>query len=206
MPGRPRSPLAMVVLAMLREQPMHAYRIHELINERGKNAIVNVAQRNSVYQAIDQLVRAGLIGVRATSRDEGRPERVAYELTQDGQQALEEWLTASLSVPAREFPQFPAGLAFIMLVPPKQAIAALKRRAQTLERQLEADTATLTQVRKSGLPRLFLVDDEYRLAMARAELAWVRALLADLRAKKITWSEKYLREIAARFSAPPGER
>ena len=83
---------------------------------------------------------------------------------------------------------------------PKQALAALERRAETLARQLEADTAALAQARATGLPRLlFLVDDEYRLAMARSELDFVRALVADLRAKQLTWSEAYIRRVAARM-------
>lgn len=42
------SPLALVVLAMLTEAPMHAYRIQQLIKLRGKDEVVNVKQRNSL--------------------------------------------------------------------------------------------------------------------------------------------------------------
>src|SRR5688500_6089272 len=129
MTDRPRTPLAMVVLATFREEPMHAYRVHELIQQRGKDAIVNVAHRNSVYQTIDRLARAGWIAVRATAREQGRPERVVYQITSAGERTLREWLDDTLAEPAREFPQFPAGLAFLMLTTPKQALAALERRA-----------------------------------------------------------------------------
>jgi DNA-binding PadR family transcriptional regulator len=71
----------MVVLALLEEGPMHVYRMHELIKTRGKDTVVNVAQRNSVYQTIARLVRNGLVRLRETSRDEGRPERAVYENT-----------------------------------------------------------------------------------------------------------------------------
>jgi DNA-binding PadR family transcriptional regulator len=199
MTERPRAPLAMVVLAMFREQPMHAYRVHELIKQRGKDVIVNVAQRNSVYQTIDRLARGGWIAVRTTVRDEGRPERVVYQITAAGTRTLHDWLETTLAEPAREFPQFPAALAFLMLVTPKQALAALERRAETIARQLDAGTAALAQARATGLPRLFLVDDEYRLVMARAELDFARALVADLRGKQLTWSEAYIRRVASRM-------
>ena len=68
-----RSPLAMVVLGLLAEAPMHPYRMQQLIKERGKDTVVNVAQRNSVYQTIDRLLRAGLIAVRETSQDARGP-------------------------------------------------------------------------------------------------------------------------------------
>ena len=76
-----RSPLALVLLVLLAEEPMHPYRMHEVIKERGKDRIANVAQRNSVYQTIDRLLRAELIAVRETTRDERRPERTVYEIT-----------------------------------------------------------------------------------------------------------------------------
>ncbi|HEX2184697.1 MAG TPA: PadR family transcriptional regulator, partial [Chloroflexota bacterium] len=87
-----RSPLAMVVLALLAEAPMHAYRMQQLIKEREKDKVVNVAQRNSIYQTIDRLRRAGLIAVRETWREERRPERTVYEITPYGSETLEQWL------------------------------------------------------------------------------------------------------------------
>jgi DNA-binding PadR family transcriptional regulator len=101
--SRPRSPLWLVILALVREEPMHPYRMQALIKERGKDQVANVAQRNSIYQTIDALRRAGLIAVRETSRDERRPERTIYELTNQGQETLDRWLRTVLSKPAREF-------------------------------------------------------------------------------------------------------
>jgi DNA-binding PadR family transcriptional regulator len=191
----------MVVLAMFVEGPMHAYRVHELIRERGKDQIVNVAQRNSVYQTIDRLLRSKLIDVQKTSREEGRPERVVYKITKEGERTLKAWLTTTLEEPTREFPQFPAALAFLMLLSPKEALAHLTKRKETLARDVAASTKGLEQIRESGLPRLFLIDDEYRNAMAQAELDFVAGLVDAIRSKTITWSEKFLRDIAKRFGA-----
>jgi hypothetical protein len=52
-----RSVLALAVLSMLTEEPMHAYRMQQLIKERRKDDIVNVSQRNSVYQTTGGLCR-----------------------------------------------------------------------------------------------------------------------------------------------------
>src|ERR1700738_191048 len=90
-PSRPRSPLSMVVLALVCEEPMHPYRMQTLIKERGKDQIANVAQRNSVYQTIDALLRAGLIAISETSRQERRPKRTIYEATDEGRRALRSW-------------------------------------------------------------------------------------------------------------------
>ena len=69
MQGEPRrSTLAVVLLALLTEAPMHPYRMQQVIKERGQDQLVNVAQRNSVYQALDRLVRDGLARPAATAR------------------------------------------------------------------------------------------------------------------------------------------
>jgi DNA-binding PadR family transcriptional regulator len=188
---RHQSPLALVLLALLSEEPMHAYRMRRLIKERGKDKIVNVDRSNSVYQAIERLRRSGLIRVRETSRGEGRPDRTIYEITDDGRTALQRGLATTLSTPAREFPEFPAALATMAATTPENVAGYLEERAATLTRRLdevEADHKTDART----VPRLFLIEDEYGIAMARAELQWVRSLIGDLKRKELTWTKEWL--------------
>ena len=65
--------------------------------------MVNVARRDSVHQTIDRMLRSGLTRLRETRRDEGRSERVDYEITDDGLTAHKEWLKAMIGQPAAEF-------------------------------------------------------------------------------------------------------
>src|SRR6476659_7871797 len=102
-----RSTLALAILGLLHEQPMHPYRMQRLIKERGKDQVINVQQRASLYQVIDQLLRAGLIIVAETAREEGYPERTVYKLTDKGRHTAITWLRDMLSTPAQEFPEFP---------------------------------------------------------------------------------------------------
>jgi DNA-binding PadR family transcriptional regulator len=157
--SRQRSPLAMTVLALLFEEPMHAYRMHELIKARGKDTVVNVAQRNSVYQTIGRLLRSGLIRVKKTLHDEGRPERVVYEITDDGAETLRDWLRSMLAEPSITFPEFPAALSFLMVLPQREAQRHLETRLAVLEGQL-AQARTMTKgALEVGVPRLFLIED-----------------------------------------------
>src|SRR5690349_3572223 len=95
--ARPRTPLSVVILALLAEEPMHPYRMQALIKFRAKDRVVNVAQRNSVYQTIDRLLRSGLIAVHSTDRAESRPERTLYAITALGEQTLRRWLQTMLA-------------------------------------------------------------------------------------------------------------
>lgn len=193
-----RSVLALVLLSLLAEEPMHPYRMHEMIKERGKDRIANVSARNSVYQTIDRLLRAELIGVRETARDERRPERTVYEITDAGRDALRTWTAEMLGTPAREFPEFPAALASLMVLSPAVVTAQLERRAADLTSALAADRAGFAAVPE--LPRLFLLDDEYGIALREAELTWVEGVLAALRTGELTWSEEWIRAVATRFA------
>ncbi|MFC4058747.1 PadR family transcriptional regulator [Planomonospora corallina] len=181
-----RSPLAMALLSLVGEEPMHAYRMQQLIKERRKDDVVNVAQRNSVYQTIDRLLRDGLIAVRGTAREENRPERTVYELTGAGRQTLRDWMRTMLSAPAREFPEFPAALAFLPVLPVEEVRAALEGRLTALEERLAGLEAELAEG-GAFLPRVFLVESEYQRAVLRAELDYVRGLAADLRTGALSW-------------------
>ena len=196
---RQRSPLAMVVLGFVLEAPSHAYRMHELIKQRGKDKIVNVAQRNSVYQAIAQLQTAELIRVRETQQHEGRPERVVYEITPLGKKTFYAWLESMLGEPRREYNEFPAALATVMALSPEAVALQLRRRRQALKQQLDASVSHFKECFGKGLPRLVLLDDEYKQALLRAEIKWLTGLIADLESGEMTWTEKWLRNLAAQF-------
>jgi DNA-binding PadR family transcriptional regulator len=181
-----RSVLAVAVLTMLAEAPMHAYRMQQLIKERHKDEVVNVAQRNSIYQTIERLLRDGLIVVQATEKAENRPERTVYEITQSGRDYMREWMLTMLSTPAREFPEFPAALAFLPIIPQEEVREALAQRALTLQSQLSAVDSEMTQA-ASFLPRIFLVESEYQRAVLQAELDYVKLMVADLDSGRLSW-------------------
>jgi DNA-binding PadR family transcriptional regulator len=199
-----RSPLAMVVLSLLEEAPMHPYRMQRLIQAREKDQVVNVAQRNSIYQAIERLLRAGLVQGSGTTREGGRPERTVYAITDAGRATLRTWLRAMLSERAREFPDFPAALAFLPVLAPEDAHLQLTTRLTALDAHLRQVEAGLAHAHQMGVPRLFLVESEYTLVTTRAERDFVHGLIDDLAAGRLTWSLEWIRAIAARFE-PAGQ-
>jgi len=187
-----RSPLALAVLALLYEAPMHPYRMQQLIKERGKDEVVNVRDRASIYQTIERLLRDGLIAVAATTRDEKWPERTVYQLTAAGRETIQDWMHEMLSTPGREFPVFPAALSFLALLTPEDALRHLDARIVKLEADLAHNEVLFTGFGRI-LPRIVLIEEEYRQAMLRAELEWVRRIVADLQSGRLTWSEELLR-------------
>ena len=193
------SPLALTVLGMLHTQPLHPYGIQRLIRQWGKDQVVNVGQRASLYRTIDRLQAAGLVTVRETERGQQYPERTIYEITDAGRAVTREWLAEMLAVPKPEFPEFPAALSHVMMMSPQQALPLLEQREKALaaiHQGLEAGMAAA-----AGLPRVVMLESEYVLATATTQLNWIRSVIEDLRAGKLSWSDEELRPLAAESSA-----
>ena len=192
------SPIALAVLALLYEEPMHPYRMQQLIKERGKDEVINVRQRTSLYQTIDRLLRTKLITIQETAREEKWPERTIYAITEHGRTTMLRWMREVLSTPAHEFPAFPAVLAYLPLLTPEDARVQLAQRVQVLAAEIERIDAEL----RKGIeliPRLFLIELEYLRAVVNTELNWVQSIIEELGSGQLTWNEEWLRAIAAQF-------
>jgi DNA-binding PadR family transcriptional regulator len=177
---------------------MHPYEMQRLIRQRKNDNFLDL-KRGSLYHAIGRLQRAGLIEPIATTREGRRPERTVYRLTEAGGHEVRDWLRELLANPARDSIQFFAALSFVAHLEPADVREQLEARAGLLETEVAGmDRALETLTPKIG--RLVLVEVEYARAMRRAELAWVRALIEDLRAARLTWDPEVLR----RWCAGPG--
>ena len=68
------NPLALAVLVLLYERPMHPYEMATTMRERGKEQSIRL-NYGSLYTVIEQLLRAKFISVRETLREGKRPEK-----------------------------------------------------------------------------------------------------------------------------------
>ena len=193
---RTLSPLALIVLALLDESAMYPYRMQQLIRERGKDELVNVRHRASLYQTIARLERERLIEIQGTSRTEKRPERTVYQITPEGRQTIQACLRGMLAKPADEFPEFPAAISFIYLLDPKTAREELARRAEVLDAKVRRLAGVLDE-HSDSVPRLFLLEVECLRTTTEADLAWVRGIIDDLDADRLTWSAESIRRAQA---------
>jgi DNA-binding PadR family transcriptional regulator len=132
----------------------------------------------SLYTVVDNLAKYGFIEAVEASREGRRPERTTYRLTSAGRAELEDWLAELLGTPVKEYPQFEAALSEMAVLLPERVLELLRQRAATLEQTIADARAEVAQF--PWLPRLFLIETEYHLAMQEAELAWVRSTVAEL--------------------------
>ena len=174
------NPLALAVMALLYERPMHPYEMVTLMRERGKHETVRL-RYSSLYSVVSALEREGLILPKETVREGRRPERTIYEITDAGREEFLTWLRELLREPVKEYTQFAAGLSFLPGIPPEEAMALLEERVGRLEEETGEMRSQLDYAREEyNLPRLFLVESEHELMLREAELEWVRGIIKDM--------------------------
>ncbi|HLH22070.1 MAG TPA: helix-turn-helix transcriptional regulator [Chloroflexota bacterium] len=174
------NPLALVVLELLLERPMHPYEMAATLRERNKENSIRL-NYGSLYTVIRLLQRAGFIVAQETSRAGRRPERTIYALTPAGEAELRDWLADLLRTPVKEYLQFEAGLSLLAALPIDQVVALLEERVARLDAENAQQRATLDALSEAGLPRLLIVESDYVLALRQAEREWVAGLLAQIR-------------------------
>ena len=184
----PRTPVALSVLNLLNERPMHPYEMRSMMRERGHDRAFRIRE-SSVYDTVSRLADRGFIEPVEVNREGRRPERTVYAITEAGRDELLVWLRELTSEPAADYPAFAAPLMFIYALGREGAITALRQRAARLEAEISSSDAFRRAITGEipYFPRLFGIEEEYAQAMRKAELAWVRATVAELRDGTLPW-------------------
>lgn len=195
MKPRLSNPLALAVLALTFERPMHPYEMAATLKHRQKHQSIKL-RYGSLYTVIELLTARGLIRPKETSRGGKRPERTVYALTPNGHDELRDWMRDLLAEPAKEYPQFEAALCMLPVLPPDEAIGLLRDRALRLTGKIAQMQAELAQLVAQDLstmvspdqplpppllgqkfPAIFSIECEYRLMLLKAELGFVNELV-----------------------------
>jgi len=195
----PRTPVALSVLNLLNERAMHPYEMRSLMRERGHDRAFRIKE-SSVYDTVARLADRGFIEPVEVNREGRRPERTVYAITEAGRDELLVWMWDLASEPPAESPPFAAPLMFIYSLGKDRTLAAFQQRAARLEADISGSEAyrKAFEEQMPEFPRLFGIEEEYTQAMRRAELAWVRATLAELRDGTFPWPTiEDLKELAA---------
>jgi len=174
------NPLALAVLVLLYERPMHPYEMAATLRERRKEDSIKL-RYGSLYTVIELLVKAGFIAQKKTTREGNRPERTVYEISKLGEAEMRNWMREILSTPSKEYPRFETGLSLLPALPPEEVTDVLETRVEFLKKDIEHIKIEFQQVKAMGVPALFSIESEYRLAGLETELGFVENLIARVR-------------------------
>jgi DNA-binding PadR family transcriptional regulator len=169
--------LALSLLNLLMQRPMYPYEMASALRTRGKDQAIKI-NWGSLYTIVQNLEKYGFIEAMEVVREGRQPERTTYRITEAGRAELMDWMRELLSVPEREYSKFEAALGECAILPPDELVVLLRQRLDTLDAanaQQEAELKTF----QTQIPRLFMIESEYHLALRRAEADWVRGLLTE---------------------------
>jgi DNA-binding PadR family transcriptional regulator len=189
--------LALAVLSYLTQGPMHPYELSRTLKANGDERSIRFTH-SSLYMVVTQLAKAGLIAPVETSRDGLRPERTVYALTDAGRVEARAWLRELIGEPEQEFPQFVTALSLIGALGPDEVVTLLRTRLDRLATLRDDATAVISQATASGVHPLFVIEEDYRVAMLDAERAFVEHFIRQITKPRGGWRPQWTEFHAAR--------
>ncbi len=193
--------LGLAVLSYLTERPLHAYELNRLLKDRDAARTFKLSY-GALYGVVRQLAGAGLIQASGTGQRGRLPQHTVYELTDAGRAEMRAWLAELLSQPRHEYPAFAAALSLVVVLPPDKVTGLLRTRlarivSATAEVRAQRDAAVA-----SGVHPVFLIEDDYRIALLEAETAFITTFIGKIEDPGDGWSGPWQ---AHRAGHNPGE-
>jgi len=125
----------LLVLGLLGRQPMHGYELRRIAEESRLDAWAGILP-GSIYHALRQLEKEGLVALKATERTGARAREI-YRITPAGRAALKQLVRDAWREPARAFPTSLYGaLSFREQLEPSEERAAIEAQIAQLEREI----------------------------------------------------------------------
>jgi DNA-binding PadR family transcriptional regulator len=189
------NPLALAVLSWLTRGPMHPYELGRLLREADTGRSIKL-NHGSLYMVFGQLAKAGLIEALPADRQGQRPERTPYALTAAGRAEMHTWLRRLIAEPDHEYPQFVAALSLVAALPPHEVVELLGERLERIRLVRAGITDLIRTALAAGSHPLFLVEEEYRLALLDAETDFVERFVARITDPDDGWGPAWARVLA----------
>ena len=180
------SPLALSILELLDERPMHPYELASTMRERHHDEFIRL-NFGTLYHTVEMLERNGLIVSVEREKEGRRPERTIYQLTERGREVLVKVVSEILARPTREYANFAAGLMFMHHLEANEAARLLGERVVALGAIAEKLTRIMGELRTAGVTRLSLIELEHKIAMLQAERVWVGKLEREIVGGSLEW-------------------
>src|SRR5438270_4864079 len=180
------SPLALSVLELLDEEPMHPYEMATRMRIRHHDEFIRL-NFGTLYHTVEALERDGWIEPMEREKEGRRPERTIYRLTDAGRDVLTRTISDLLKRPQKEYPQFAAGLMFMHHLRATDAAVHLKERAEAIDLVIDKFQTVLNELLRDGVTRLALIEVEHKIAMLDAERRWVRGVQDEIANGRLEW-------------------
>ncbi|TNJ66941.1 PadR family transcriptional regulator [Paenibacillus hemerocallicola] len=169
--------MRLVILGLLMEGDSHPYEIRQKMIEREMHRFMKMKD-GSLYYAIDQLKKDGMIETVEVVRDSNRPDKTIYRITEAGKASFQTLLLEQMEADAPYHHPMHTALPFCHYGDPMQIAAVLRRKLELVEQRTER----MRQVYEEHIPIvprgvLHLMISGYEHGLTTAD--WLRRLIRD---------------------------
>ena len=168
----------LIVLGMLKKQPLSAYDIQKLVEYRNISKWVKISTP-SIYKKVIQLEEKGLLQ-SVPMRENNMPEKAVYSLTASGEQEFERLMGELSAQPIRMFLDFNAVIVNLDSVPlemQKTCVANIEKNVRELKMYLEKN------LREKGnmpdVPEIGMAVLCQQLVLAEMIETWISTLKSE---------------------------
>ena len=168
----------LIVLGMLKKQPLSAYDIQKLVEYRNISKWVKISTP-SIYKKVIQLEEKGLLQ-SVPVRENNMPEKAVYSLTDSGEQEFERLMGELSAQPIRMFLDFNAVIVSLDSVPlemQKTCVANIEKNVRELKMYLEEN------LREKGnmpdVPEIGMAVLRQQLVLAEMIETWISTLKSE---------------------------
>jgi DNA-binding PadR family transcriptional regulator len=181
--------MALGILSTVVVRDLHPYDMAGALKGWGKDQDLPI-KWGSLYTVVRNLAKHGLIEEASSGREGRRPERTVYRITAAGRAELVDWTRELLSAAEHETPRFRAGLSVMSVLDPDEVTTLLQQRLAEVAAAITTASEQLATY-AAEVPRLFLIEIEYDIAMLRAESAWMQSLIGELTGGTLSGIEQW---------------
>ena len=165
----------LIVLGMLKKQPLSAYDIQKLVEYRNISKWVKISTP-SIYKKVIQLEEKGLLQ-SVPVRETNMPEKAVYSLTANGEQEFERLMGELSAQPIRMFLDFNAVIVNLDSVPlemQESCVASIEKNVQDLKSYLEENLREKENAPE--VPEIGIAVLRQQFVLAETIEAWIEEL------------------------------
>jgi DNA-binding PadR family transcriptional regulator len=177
------SDIEAAILGLLYEHHHYAYRLEQIIKKRGMRNWADIGF-SSIYYVLKRLEEKKLVESNLRT-SEGKPSRKVYNITEAGQQAMQEKVMEVLSQNQKQISSFDLGMANIEILGPKKVISCLNNYLKSTEERIEFLEKSIAMHESIDSPYNVIALFTRPLVLLKAEKLWVQNFIQKIKEQKI---------------------
>ncbi|RIX60361.1 PadR family transcriptional regulator [Paenibacillus nanensis] len=166
----------LIILALLRDRPMHGYEIQQTIQMSRMDEWANLLS-GSIYYALNKMEQDGLVRTEAEERTGARLRKI-YAITEKGEELFHQLVRESLTLPPHSVKSdFGLGLNWIEAIPREEALELLRQNLSQAEMTLDNWRRGKEIKGQYGLSPFVLASFDNAIAILEQDISYLNRLI-----------------------------